>query len=292
MLLALLTFVFLVVFSVNRYRLSRRLQIAHKKLQEAYDQMAEKNDALQIANERAEESTRMKSAFIKQISHEIRTPLNILSGFTQVLTTSDNNLSEAERSDASKQVIDSTARITGLVNKMLELSEISSNTVLKREDKVTPQYIASLAAMTVGIEKATHINYEMKFEGGSNMSFKTHLASTVRILELLLDNAMKFTRPAEAFMTQLKVRRKEHVTLTAGCEGGVVRFVVEDTGKGIPEKEAEHIFEEFVQLDEYYDGTGIGLAVARSLARRLDGDVVLDTSYTKGARFVVTLPVS
>ena len=288
-LLALLTFVFLVVFSVNRYRLSRRLQIAHKKLQEAYDQM---NDALQIANERAEESTRMKSAFIKQISHEIRTPLNILSGFTQVLTTSDNNLSEAERSDASKQVIDSTARITGLVNKMLELSEISSNTVLKREDKVTPQYIASLAAMTVGIEKATHINYEMKFEGGSNMSFKTHLASTVRILELLLDNAMKFTRPAEAFMTQLKVRRKEHVTLTAGCEGGVVRFVVEDTGKGIPEKEAEHIFEEFVQLDEYYDGTGIGLAVARSLARRLDGDVVLDTSYTKGARFVVTLPVS
>ena len=291
-LLALLTFVFLVVFSVNRYRLSRRLQIAHKKLQEAYDQMAEKNDALQIANERAEESTRMKSAFIKQISHEIRTPLNILSGFTQVLTTSDNNLSEAERSDASKQVIDSTARITGLVNKMLELSEISSNTVLKREDKVTPQYIASLAAMTVGIEKATHINYEMKFEGGSNMSFKTHLASTVRILELLLDNAMKFTRPAEAFMTQLKVRRKEHVTLTAGCEGGVVRFVVEDTGKGIPEKEAEHIFEEFVQLDEYYDGTGIGLAVARSLARRLDGDVVLDTSYTKGARFVVTLPVS
>lgn len=291
-LLALLTFVFLLVFSVNRYRLSRRLQIAHKKLQEAYDQMAEKNDALQIANERAEESTRMKSAFIKQISHEIRTPLNILSGFTQVLTTSDNNLSEAERSDASKQVIDSTARITGLVNKMLELSEISSNTVLKREDKVTPQYIASLAAMTVGIEKATHINYEMKFEGGSNMSFKTHLASTVRILELLLDNAIKFTRPAEAFMTQLKVRRKEHVTLTAGCEGGVVRFVVEDTGKGIPEKEAEHIFEEFVQLDEYYDGTGIGLAVARSLARRLDGDVVLDTSYTKGARFVVTLPVS
>jgi len=290
-LLALLTFVFLLVFSVNRYRLSRRLQIAHKKLQEAYDQMAEKNDALQIANERAEESTRMKSAFIKQISHEIRTPLNILSGFTQVLTTSDNNLSEAERSDASKQVIDSTARITGLVNKMLELSEISSNTVLKREDKVTPQYIASLAAMTVGIEKATHINYEMKFEEGSNMSFKTHLASTVRILELLLDNAIKFTRPAEAFMTQLKVRRKEHVTLTAGCEGGVVRFVVEDTGKGIPEKEAEHIFEEFVQLDEYYDGTGIGLAVARSLARRLDGDVVLDTSYTGGARFVATISI-
>lgn len=292
LLLALLTFVFLVVFSINRYRLSRRLQIAHKRLQIAYDQMAEKNDALQAANERAEESTRMKSAFIKQISHEIRTPLNILSGFTQVLTTPGNRLSEKERSEASKQVIDSTTRITGLVNKMLELSDISSNVVLSRDDRVTVQYVANLAVMTAGVEKAAHIDFELRMEDGSDRKFNTHLGSVVRIVELLLDNAIKFTRPAEAFMTQLKVRRKEHVTLTAGCEGGVVRFVVEDTGKGIPEKEAEHIFEEFVQLDEYYDGTGIGLAVARSLARRLDGDVVLDTSYTKGARFVVTLPVS
>ena len=58
---------------------------------------------------------------------------------------------------------------------------------------------------------------------------------------------------------------------------------------GIPAKEAERIFDEFVQLDDYYDGTGIGLTVARSLARRLGGDVLLDTSYTDGARFVMTL---
>lgn len=292
LLLALLTFVFLVVFSVNRYRLSRRLQIAHKRLQIAYDQMAEKNDALQAANARAEESTRMKSAFIRQISHEIRTPLNILSGFTQVLTTPDTSLSVKEREEASKQVVDSTARITGLVNKMLELSDISSNIVLNRDEEVTAQYVASLAVMTSGIEKAEHLDFELHDEAGSDLPFKTHFYSVVRIVELLLDNAIKFTRPPEAYMAQLKVKKKERVTLTAGCQDGVVRFVVEDTGIGIPEKEAEHIFDEFVQLDEYYDGTGIGLAVARSLARRLDGDVVLDTSYGKGARFVVTLPVS
>ena len=292
LLLAVLTFVFLVVFSVNRYRLSRRLQIAHRKLQVAYDQMAEKNDALQIANERAEESTRMKSAFIKQISHEIRTPLNILSGFTQVLTTPGSRLSEAERNEASRQVVDSTARITGLVNKMLELSDISSNVVLTRNDEVTPQYIASLAVMTAGIEKAPHIDFEQRLDDGSDTPFKTHLDSAIRIVELLLDNAMKFTRPAEAFMTRLKTPKKERVTLSVGCKDGMARFVVEDTGIGIPEEEAEHIFDEFVQLDEYYDGTGIGLAVARSLARRLNGDVVLDTSYKSGARFVVTLSLS
>ena len=65
----------------------------------------------------------------------------------------------------------------------------------------------------------------------------------------------------------------------------------EDDGIGIPSAEAEHIFEEFVQLDEYYDGTGIGLTVARSMARRLGGDITLDTSYSNGARFIMTLPL-
>ena len=81
------------------------------------------------------------------------------------------------------------------------------------------------------------------------------------------------------------------MTLTYGRKGQLMRFVVEDTGIGVPYKEAERIFNEFVQLDEYYDGTGIGLAVARSLARRLGGDVVLYTTYTAGARFVMTLGV-
>lgn len=292
LLLALLTFVFLVVFSVNRYRLSRRLQIAHKRLQIAYDQMAEKNEALQAANARAEESTRMKSAFIKQISHEIRTPLNVLSGFTQVLSTPDTNLSIKEREEASKQVIDSTARITGLVNKMLELSDVSSNVVLERNDEVTPQYIAGLAVMTSGIEKARHLDFKLQFEAGAETPFKTNLRSAVRIVELLLDNAIKFTHPAEAYMQQLRFDKKEKASLTVGLADGQARFVVEDSGMGIPKKEAERIFDEFVQLDEYYDGTGIGLAVARSLARRLGGDVVLDTDYTAGARFVLYINVN
>lgn len=66
--------------------------------------------------------------------------------------------------------------------------------------------------------------------------------------------------------------------------------MVEDNGIGIPLEEAEHIFDEFVQLDEYYEGTGIGLTVARSLARRMNGDITLDTSYTSGARFIFSLP--
>ena len=277
LLLVFLTFIFLVVFSLNRYLLSRRLQ-------QAYDQMAEKNSALVVANERAEESTRMKSDFIKQISHEIRTPLNILSGFTQLITSPSTELSDSEKSEAGQRIMESTDRITGLVNKMLELADVSSNAVLERNDETTPMQIAELA-----IADAPHLTFELKCEDGADMPFMTHRRSATRILELLLDNAIKFTHSAEPFMQQTAGTKKEHVTLTVGRADGHVRFIVDDTGISIPAAEAEHIFDEFVQLDEYYDGTGIGLTVARSLARRLGGDVQFDSSYTAATRFVITL---
>ncbi len=268
LLLVAIVFVFLIVFSINRYLLSRRLL---------------------VANAKAEESTRMKTNFIKQISHEIRTPLNIVSGFTQVLTSPTTQLSEKEKEEISQQMIEGTERITGLVNKMLELSDMSSQTVLEKKNEVSAQDIARQAVQASGIEQAPHVAFSLQLGQGTDARFKTHRRSAVRILELLLDNAMKFTHQAESYHAMLEEGKRERVTLTVSYEDSHARFVVEDTGIGIPAKEAERIFDEFVQLDDYYDGTGIGLTVARSLARRLGGDVLLDTSYTDGARFVMTL---
>ena len=315
--LVIVTFLFLVIFSVNRYRYGKKLQLANLQLQQANLQlqqanreMGEKNEALQVANARAEESTRMKSDFIKQISHEIRTPLNIISGFTQLMAA-DGMMSEKEKKESARQVVENTDRITGLVNKMLELSEINSHTVLERRDTVTLLDIIHQAVASSGITDAPHVNFEMNLGEGTDLPFKTDRLSAVRIVELLLDNARKFTQPAEAYLSghgstasgQSAAVKKERVTLTASVEpssvgegatgrGVMARIVVEDTGKGIPAEEAEHIFGEFVQLDEYYDGTGIGLSVARSLARRLGGDVVLDTTYTSGARFIYSFAYS
>ena len=264
-----LVFLFMVVYVVNKNRYNRRLQSANAQLQK-------NNKALQLATARAEESTRMKSIFIEQISHEIRTPLNIICGFTQVLTTTDAELDKAEKRDMSVQIIDNAERITGLVNKMLALAEINSSVVLEREDHTSAAVIAQEAIKAAGINKASHVQFKLVKLFGAEQMFDTHLRSAVLALQQLLDNAKKFTEQGQ-------------VTLQISKHEGQAYFVVEDTGTSIPVYQAERIFDEFVQLDEYSDGTGIGLSIARSLARRLGGDIVLDTTYTGGARFVMTL---
>ena len=234
----------------------------------------------------------MKTRFIQQISHEFRTPLNILSGFAQVVTAGDMELDEAARREANQQILENTDRITGLVNKMLELSDASSRTVIQLTDNVLAVQIALSAVEASGIEKASHLAFELMLdEGCDTVKLNTCQSAAVRALSLLIDNARKFTAPAEAFGHQVSTDEKQRVVLKLHVVDGNVQYVVEDTGIGIPAAEAERIFDEFVQLNEYYDGTGIGLTVGRSLARRLGGDIQLDTTYTNGARFVFTLPM-
>ena len=248
---------------------------------------------LEYANARAEESSRMKSDFIHQISHEIRTPLNILSGYTQILTTPDMTYDEATLSDIKHQITENTDRIANLVNKMLELSDAKNKGVIECSDRVTAVQIAVEAINASGITEAGHLTFDMMVSpDAENTTIQTNLQAAVRALSLVLDNARKFTAPPEARQQEKLTDHQQKVVLRTTVSSGRLFFSVEDTGIGIPHKEAERIFEEFVQLDEYYDGTGIGLTVARSLARRIGGDIMLDTAYIGGSRFVMTLPIN
>ena len=249
------------------------------------------NHELMLANERAEESSRMKTKFIQQISHEVRTPLNVLSGFSQVLATPDIEIDNVELKDISKKIVENSERITKLVDKMLDLSMINSNADIECTDTVSPASVAQKAVAESGIEKAAHLDFELQIaDEVKDIHIKTHQKSAVKALTLLLDNAIKFTHPL-AFRGRTKKNAKEHVTLTISSTQHEVIFTLEDTGIGIPAEQAKNIFTEFVQLDEYSDGTGIGLSIARSLARHMKGDIILDTSYTEGARFVMSLPL-
>ena len=162
---------------------------------------------------------------------------------------------------------------------MLELSDVNSKKVIERNDYVSVMQLGTEAVNVTIFNEKNKIPVELKWgEGAKELSVQTNEQAATRALVLLLDNAERFTKEGS-------------ITLTIEQKGDKVQFVVEDTGIGIPASEAEHIFEEFVQLNEYTVGTGIGLTVARSICRRMGGDIVLDTSYTEGARFVMTLPL-
>ena len=173
--------------------------------------------------------------------------------------------------------------------------------------RVAGRYVICVGDLAASLSVITLVaNCEAIYKVGSAMGFWNILMMPIgmflglfgyctyrwratRALSLLLDNAMKFTHPAEAAGGATAVTEKARVVLRVSLTTDQqVAFTVEDTGSGVPPEEAEHIFDEFVQLDEYYDGTGIGLTVARSIARRLGGDITLDTTYTDGARFVFT----
>lgn len=276
----------------------KRLQEEHRQLQEDYAQLNAMfenmgqgyEEALNLYDQ-AMESSRMKTDFIQQISHEIRTPLNILSGFAQVLT-SGMELDEDTQQQMTKGIVDNTDRITSLVNKMLELAEAGSDIPFERDVQMPAIQIAAQAVEASGITQSTHLDFDLEIAPeAESVMLTTAPAPATRALVLLLDNAMKFTHPAEAAGGVNAVTEKAHAVLRLTLDDRMAVFTVEDTGIGVPSGEAEHIFEEFVQLDKYYDGTGIGLTVARSIARRLGGDIWLDTDYSAGARFVYTLPL-
>lgn len=268
----------LMLFIYVRHRAAHRLKKAHAMLEQSNEELQQSYEKLKVANAKAEESSKMKTNFIQQISHEIRTPLNILSGFTQVVTTPGLDLDDEERQDINRQINENTNRITSLVNKMLELSDANSQATIQRTDQVSASQIVMQAIEASAINRAQHLTFIVLMgDEAEETLLTTNLRQASRALTQILDNARKFTKQGT-------------VRILTTISSKTVNFIVEDTGIGVPASEADHIFEEFVQLDEYYDGTGIGLTVARSIARRLGGDVILDKTYSPGSRFIMRLP--
>ena len=246
-----------------------------------------KNRELAIARDQAQASERMKSNFIKNISHEIRTPLNIVSGFAQILTHADMQLSDEIRRESSQKIQENTGRITALINQLLALSESSSRNYIERKDCIAANQLCLEAISQSSIDNDADHKFSFTTDVSDDTTIQTSSRSAVTALCALLDNAMKFTP------------RGGSIRMHATIDSDQLNISIEDTGCGIPVEKAERIFDEFVQLDEYKVGVGIGLTLARNIARQLGGDIIFDNTYHaaedeggKGARFVLTLPAS
>lgn len=230
------------------------------------------------AYQRATESEKMKASFIQNVSHEVRTPLNIISGFSQVIADPELTDSVEERQHMSEMMQRSAHQITTLIDEIIGLSLIESTEKMRRDD--TPCINRILRQTIHEYEPIAKKGVTIRLESSLDDDFtlKTNESMLKRILTALMENAIKYTE-------------KGSILLNASATDDQLQVTVEDTGCGIPKKEAERIFDRFVKLDSFKEGIGLGLPLSRKLAEQLEGSLNLDTSYTKGARFVLTIPI-
>ena len=232
---------------------------------------------LKKAYNHALESDKMKSAFVRNITHEVRTPLNIISGFAQVIADPELVAGPEERAHIAEMMQKNTQLITSLIDEMLELSlnENSQSTVSKEDTVEVNDMIRDfLQENKYKVGKAVQLQFESSLD--EHFTFQTNEEMLKRVITLLFDNAIKYTKEGS-------------ITLKANADDEQLTLEVEDTGTGIPAKEAETIFERFVKLDTFKEGLGLGLPLCRMIVNRLGGSVNLDTTYKQGARFVVKL---
>ena len=236
------------------------------------------NRELLIARDKAQEAERMKVSFLQNMSHEIRTPLNVISGYAQIISDQNALLSDNERADMAKRITHSTHTIVHIVDEILDISGKESIHYIDKTDMVGCNELARKMLEPYKTEETSlEVRLDAHLKDSCEILMNRH--EVEKILHHLLDNAFKFTKQGSITLR----------TYTDKLDG-MVCFSVTDTGCGIKEGDEEKIFEHFYKSDAYIEGVGLGLSLARRVARQLGGDVVLDTEYKDGSRFILKLP--
>ncbi len=237
------------------------------------DERKEMEASLVTARNKAEESDRLKTAFLANMGHEIRTPLNAIVGFADLLPVVE---SEKDRNQLIKEIQSNNHKLLRIIDGLVSMSKIEAGAKSLMMAKVDINEILHKVSDTYQPMTTLSIFTECPLE---ELPIKTDREKLLEILDNLMQNALKFT---------------SHGSVTLGYDvlGSNVRIWVKDTGKGIPAEDQEKIFERFVKLDEFIPGTGLGLSVAKSYALSLNGTMGVESQVGEGSTFWVELPIS
>lgn len=256
-----------------------RLLSDYRSLEQNFDNVGQGYEQALLAFDKMEEDKEKMQNIVDTLrkqNEELQQNSSQLSGSL----LQKKQIIEKAALEAKKQIVANPSEALKQLNNILNANDIDMETAIEADDNILVSQLIDKAINESGIKAANYLTFveEVPDDVKSMMLF-TNEAQLSRALAVILDNAAKFTTEGS-------------VKLTASSDGSSIKFIVEDTGSGIPAEEAEHIFEPFVKLNSYFDGDGIGLTAARSIARRLKGDVALDTAFAgPGARFVLSIPV-
>lgn len=257
-------------------KLNRRLKASEALIKAQNSHLVAAGEELRLAKESAERASRMKSDFIQNMSHEVRTPLNSVVGFSQVLASKFRD--DPAAAEYASIIVSSSMSLLRLVDDVLNVAYLDQAEELPRTDCTAMNdnchdcVSKTLSQVRPGVT--------MIFEPSTDDPVvHTNLKRVMQVLQHLLHNAAKFTVEGE-------------IILTYDClvAERLMRFTVTDTGPGIPSAEQEAVFERFVKLDAFSQGTGLGLPVCRMTALKLGGSLRIDASYTDGCRMILEVP--
>ena len=240
--------------------------------------LVETEKQLEEETKRAQEAEEFQNSFLKNMSHEIRTPLNAIVGFSQLLLNPDMEFGKEEREDFGQIIRTNSELLTTLVGDIISISELESGRYSTHLQKESVNTICKNSLQTV-IHR-TKQNVAMVFDKqlDDDFSITTDAQRVCQVLINFLTNAIKYTE-------------KGSITISAKADEDTktVTFSVTDTGIGIPLDKQKDIFERFMKLDDFHQGTGLGLNICHLIAEKLGGEVGIDPTYTAGSRFLLKL---
>ena len=240
------------------------------ELEQRYEELAHAYQLKMEANEQ-------KATFIRNMFHQIRTPLNIISGFTQVLSSSIGELSEEEIADITSRMM-SSAKSINHISKILTASA-GHNNLTGETTTFSCNALCREAAASVKLNVPDKVEIKVESNVPDTFTIHTNREALLSILDELLDNANKFTLEG-------------CITINCSLENADIIISVSNTGAKIPVEARDHIFIPFTKLDSFTEGIGLGLTLSRHIAHQLGGDITYDDTYDNGTRFIVKIPIN
>ena len=239
---------------------------------------------MEEARIKAEESDRLKTAFLANISHEIRTPMNAIIGFSKMIGSSE--FDDYEKSKFIEIIITNGKLLLTLINDMISLSKIESNTLVVKKVpcRINDMMVGLYKEFGYELEERKNITLKVNCEN-SNPKFTiiTDAVLLLSIMQKLIDNGIKFTEEGEIEFGYRALDKTNEI-----------EFYVRDTGIGIAKADQEKIFERFHQLDNRtvraYEGTGLGLSISQHHVRLLGGTLQVESKLKKGSIFSFSIP--
>ena len=227
---------------------------------------------------KAVQAIQRKNMFLSNMSHEVRTPLNAIVGFSAVLTDDDESFDDESRREFSEIIKVNSFQLLKLINDILDFSDFENDNItfnIREHDAVKLCYEVVETVMA-----SRKLEAEMCFDTDLPvLMLETDDARLRQVLINLLVNAAKFTEQG-SIVLRLKM-----------TDAGTALFSVTDTGCGIPLEKQRLIFERFEKLNDFVQGSGLGLSICQLIVKYMNGKLWVDSGYTRGARFCFTHPL-